>query len=57
VSDEYATLLRDSAERDIQHAQDWHSLNALDQVDRFIDDLAATVSSIRRSPRLPHAPR
>ena len=47
---EYSTLFRESAELDIQRAQDWYALNALDQVDRFIDDLGVAVAAIRRSP-------
>ena len=46
----YAVLFRHSAERDAERAQDWYALHAPDQEARFIDDLAATVDLIRRSP-------
>lgn len=47
----YSVLFRRDAERDAEHAQDWYALHAPEQVDRFVDDLAATVTSIRHSPR------
>lgn len=46
----YSVLFRDNAERDAERAQDWYVLHALEQVDRFVDDLAATVTSILHSP-------
>lgn len=46
----YAVLFRYAAERDAERAQDWYALHAPEQVDRFADDLAATVASIRQSP-------
>lgn len=46
----YTALFRYAAERDARRARDWYSLHAPEQVDRFVDDLAATVGSIRQSP-------
>lgn len=46
----YSVLFRHNAERDAERGQDWYSLHAPEQVDRFTDDLAATVTSIRQSP-------
>lgn len=46
----YSVLFRHNAERDAERAQDWYALNAPHQVDRFVDDLAATITSIRESP-------
>ncbi|EXJ51471.1 MULTISPECIES: type II toxin-antitoxin system RelE/ParE family toxin [unclassified Microbacterium] len=46
----YSVLFRHNAERDAERAQDWYSLHAPEQVDRFTDDLAATITSIRQSP-------
>lgn len=46
----YSVLFRDDAEQDAERAQDWYSLHASEQVDRFVDDLAATITSIRQSP-------
>lgn len=46
----YSVLFRHNAERDVEGAQDWYVLNAPHQVNRFVDDLAATIASIRTSP-------
>ncbi len=46
----YSVLFRHNAERDAEHAQDWYALHAPEQIDRFVDDLAATVRSIQLSP-------
>ncbi|MDM4764326.1 type II toxin-antitoxin system RelE/ParE family toxin [Galbitalea sp. SE-J8] len=46
----YSVLFRYNAEHDAERTQDWYALHAPEQVDRFTDDLAATVRSIRESP-------
>lgn len=46
----YSVLFRAAAELDAEHAQGWYALHAPKQVDRFVDDLAATIASIRQSP-------
>lgn len=47
----YSVLVRSSAERDIEHALDWYAEHAPEQVDRFVDELAAVVERIKDYPR------
>jgi len=46
----YTVLIRPSAERDAVHAQDWYLANAPEQVDRFIDELAAMIDRVQQHP-------
>lgn len=45
-------VIRAAAERDIDHAVVWYLENAPEQVERFADDLRATINRIQKSPRL-----
>lgn len=46
----FSVLIRASARRDIDRAQDWYSEHAPEQVTRFLDQFAAAIDRVRSSP-------
>lgn len=46
----FSVLVRDTARQDIDHAQAWYAEHAPAQVERFLEQLAATISRVRDNP-------
>jgi plasmid stabilization system protein ParE len=46
----YSVVVRPAAGRDVQRAQDWYSLEAPEQVERFASELEATIDRVRAHP-------
>ena len=46
----FSVLVRDAARQDIDRAQAWYAEHAPGQVERFLEQLAATLSRVRDNP-------